>query len=187
MTVPLLSSVRSDTELVLSIAGGELGALGMLFDRHEPSLRRFLTRIGVSEADVDDLVQATFLEALHAAPRFDPTFPVKAWLYGLASILVRRHRRSLARAAQRLLSWANLGLSDSPRTPAAELAQAQALQRFQVAFERLSAKKRDTFVLVVLEGLSGDEAARVLGVPINTVWTRLHHARRDLRAHLEEL
>ena len=186
MTVALPRSVRSDADLVQSIAGGELEALGALFDRYEPSLRRFLSRLGAAEADVDDLVQATFLEALHAAPRFDPTFPVKAWLYGLASILVRRHRRSLARAAQRLLRWTNLGVFESPRTPAAELAHAQALRRFQAAFERLSTKKRDAFVLVVLEGLSGDEAARALGVPVNTLWTRLHHARRDLRAHLEE-
>jgi RNA polymerase sigma-70 factor (ECF subfamily) len=42
------------------------------------------------------------------------------------------------------------------------------------------------FVLVTLEGMSGEEASAVLGIPINTVWTRLHHARRALRAALEE-
>lgn len=185
MTVPLPRPTRTDAELVLRIATGELDALGALFDRHEGNVRGFLTRVGVAPADIDDLVQATFLEVLHAAPRFDPTFAVKSWLLGLASILVRRHRRSLARAAKRLLTWASLSLFDSPTTPAAELDRSQDLQRFQRAFERLSEKKREVFVLVVLEGLSGDDAARVLGVPINTVWTRLHHARRDLRAGLE--
>jgi RNA polymerase sigma-70 factor (ECF subfamily) len=54
------------------------------------------------------------------------------------------------------------------------------------AFERLSLRKREVFVLVTLEGMSGEEASAVLGIPINTVWTRLHHARRALRAALEE-
>lgn len=185
MTVPLPRSVRSDSELVQSIAQGELDALGALFDRHESALRRFFHRLGMSAADADDLVQATFLEVVRAAPRFDPNLPLSSWLYGLASIMVRRHRRSLARAAQRLLGWASLGAFEVPKTPAAELDRQQDLQRFQLALANLSLKKREVFVLVVLEGLSGEQAARALQIPVNTVWTRLHHARQELRAQLE--
>lgn len=186
MTVPLPRLTRSDSELVQSIAMGELDALGVLFDRHEAALRRFFGRLGMSAADADDLVQATFLEVMRAAPRFDPTLPLASWLYGLASIMARRHRRSLARTAKRLLGWASSSLLESPKSPAAELDRDQELRRFQAAFERISVKKREVFVLVALEGLSGEDAARVLQVPINTVWTRLHHARRELRESLEQ-
>ena len=50
----------------------------------------------------------------------------------------------------------------------------------------LSEKKREAFVLVTLEGLSGEEAAQALGVPVNTLWTRLHHARLELSAAIGE-
>jgi RNA polymerase sigma-70 factor (ECF subfamily) len=186
MTMPLPRSTRSDGELVQSIAAGDLDALGTLFDRHEAALRRFFARLGMSSADADDLVQATFLEVMRAAPRFDPSLPLRGWLYGLASIMARRHRRTLARTAKRLLGWASLTWSDSPKTPAAELDRDRELQRFQLAFMRISPKKREVFVLVVLEGLSGEDAARALQVPVNTVWTRLHHARRELREALEQ-
>jgi len=186
MTVPLPRAARSDGELVQSIARGDLDALGALFDRHQAALGRFFGRLGLSVADADDLVQATFLEVVRAAPRFDPSLPLSGWLYGLASIMARRHRRSLARAAQRLLGWANQSGPDGPRSPEADLDRDQDLQRFRAAFERLSSKKREVFVLVVLEGLSGEEAARALDVPVNTIWTRLHHARRELRQALEQ-
>jgi RNA polymerase sigma-70 factor (ECF subfamily) len=186
MTVALPRSTRSDSELVESIAAGDLDALGTLFDRHEAALRRFFARLGMSGADTDDLVQATFLEVMRAAPRFDRNLPLLGWLYGLASIMARRHRRTLARTAQRLLGWASLTWRESPSTPAAELDRDQELRRFQLALERLSLKKREVFVLIVLEGLSGEEAARALRVPVNTVWTRLHHARRELRHALEQ-
>ena len=186
MTMPLPRSTRSDGELVQSIAAGDLDALGILFDRHEAALRRFFARLGMNSADADDLVQATFLEVMRAAPRFDPHLPLRGWLYGLASIMARRHRRTLARAAKRLLGWASLTWLESPQTPAAELEQDRELRRFQRALARVAPKKREVFVLVVLEGLSGEEAARALQVPVNTVWTRLHHARRELRAALEQ-
>jgi RNA polymerase sigma-70 factor (ECF subfamily) len=56
--------------------------------------------------------------------------------------------------------------------------------RAQRALSRLSAKKREVFVLVALEGMSGAEVANALHIPVATVWTRLHHARLELRAAL---
>jgi RNA polymerase sigma-70 factor, ECF subfamily len=186
MTMPLLRPERADAQLVERVAAGDLEALGVLFDRHEPGVRRFFQRVGIAASDVDDLVQATFLELLRAAPRFQADLSVKSWLYGLSAIMARRHRRTLARTAARLLSWASSARFESPPTPAAELDREQELRRFRAVFERLAPKKREVFALVVLEGLSGEEAASALGVPVNTVWTRLHHARRELRDALEE-
>jgi RNA polymerase sigma-70 factor (ECF subfamily) len=84
----------------------------------------------------------------------------------------------------RLALWAGLARSDAPATPAEIVESDETTRRLQRAFEGLSEKKREVFVLVTLEGLSGEEAARVLGIPVNTVWTRLHHARLELRAAL---
>jgi RNA polymerase sigma-70 factor (ECF subfamily) len=156
-----------------------------LYDRYDRDVRRVIARLGVPPGDVDDLVQATFLEVLKCADRYDGRECGKPWLVGLAVIIVRRHRHSLARLAVRLSSWASLP-SGRGETPEESVAASQAADRAQAALNRLSPKKREAFVLLALEGLTGEEAARSVGVPLQTVWTRLHHARRELRAALEE-
>jgi RNA polymerase sigma-70 factor (ECF subfamily) len=186
LTLALATEVVSDKELIAGVANGNLQALGGLFDRYEADIRRFVGRLGVSAGDVDDLVQTTFLEVIRAAPRFDAALPARSWLFGLAVVLVRRHRRSLSRAAARLLERAGWLRPEAPQTPAARVETDQELRRFQLAFAALSAKKREVFALITLEGLSSDDVARTLGIPVATVRTRLHHARLELRASLEE-
>lgn len=175
----------TDAELFARTHDGDTGALGLLYDRYDRDVRRVIARLGVQASDVDDLVQTTFLEVLNCADHFDGRDCGKPWLLGLAVMMVRRHRRSLTRMTARLARWA----SHAPRsieTPE-ELAEAsQAANRAQNALNRLSPKKREAFVLLALEGLSGKEASKIVGVPLQTIWTRLHHARRELHAALEE-
>lgn len=172
-----------DAELIQRVAAGEGSALGPLFDRHVASVRRVILRLGVRPGDVDDVVQATFLDVLGAAAHYDGRASAKPWLVGLAVICVRRHRRSLARLAARLTAFA--------REPSLEVempdASADVRERARLAEQALaglSQKKREVFVLTALEGLPGDEVARALGIPVATVWTRLHHARLELREAL---
>lgn len=178
-------SAPTDTALFARIRDGDTGALGLLYDRYDRDVRRVIARLGVPPSDVDDLVQATFLEVLSCAGHYDGRECGKPWLLGLAIIMVRRHRRSLVRLAARLSSWASLP-SRATETPEEAVGASQAADRAQGALNRLSPKKREAFVLLALEGLSGEEAAKSVGVPPQTVWTRLHHARRELRAALEE-
>jgi RNA polymerase sigma-70 factor (ECF subfamily) len=180
------SAVASDGDLVALVASGKLEALGELFERYESDLRTYVVRLGVSRSDGDDLVQATFLEVMRASHRFDPNYSVRAWLFGIATIMVRRHRRSLANAAARVALWAGVVRHDPAPTPAELLEGDRATRKLHAALARLSQKKREVFVLVTIEGLRGEEVAGLLGIPVNTVWTRLHHARSELRAALAE-
>jgi RNA polymerase sigma-70 factor (ECF subfamily) len=180
-----LAPQESDEALIAAIAAGHLEALGELFDRQAPLIQRYVRRLGVTGSDADDLVQAVFLEVLRAAPRFDVSLSAKSWLLGVATILVRRHRRSFARSAARLLAWTHLRHESEQASAHEQLERHEEQRLFRRAVDGLSPKKREVFALVVLEGMSGEEAARVLGIPVNTVWTRLHHARREVRATLE--
>lgn len=174
-----------DDQLLRAIADGDLEALGALFDRYAPEVRRYLLRISMSAVDVDDLVQATFLEVMRAAQRFDAREPARPWLYGIALVMLRRHRRSVGRAFARMGAWASSSRDQpSPATPDEHLEGREAARRFERALSRLSPKKREAFVLVTLEGFSGEEAARALGIPVKTLWTRLHHARRELTTRM---
>ncbi len=168
------------------IGKGDLESLGALFDRYAADVRRFLLRLGTSRADVDDLVQLTFLEVSRAARSFDGRISARPWLFGVAATIARRHRRSLSKMLGRLPEFAMLFRSREPETPADSLSGKQAEERVARALAALSEKKREVFVMVILEGASGEEAALSLGIPVNTVWTRLHHARRELREHLFE-
>jgi len=176
----------SDADLLGRVATGDLEALGALFDRYEHAVRRFLARLGTSESDLDDLVQLTFLEVVRAARRFEHGRAAKPWLLGVAATIVRRHRRSFARMAARVRGLASMWDGERPETPAEAFEGREVERKLARALGRLSQKKREVFVMVTLEGASGEDVAAALGVPVNTVWTRLHHARTELRRELSE-
>lgn len=174
------------TSPVAAIQCGDLSGLGVLFDRHGDEVHRFLVCLGIPAGDVDDLVQQTFLDVLHAAGRFREDGAVRPWLFGLAAMVARRHRRGVGRTFERLLRWTRERIEEEPPTPAECFDLNVQGLRAQRALEALSPRKREAFVLVVLEGLSGDDAAAALTIPVATVWTRVHHARRELRSALVE-
>ena len=180
---PRSAATISNEDLVRQVATGDLRALGVLFEGLEPDIRRFVGRLGVVPSEIDDPVQLTFLDVARVAHKYDPAFPAKSWLFGVALIVVRRHRRSVVRHAARLLRWS----SEPARFPARpdEIAENRELaERATRVLSLLSAKKREVFVMVILEGIPGEQAARALGIPVATVWTRLHHARLELRRAL---
>jgi RNA polymerase sigma-70 factor (ECF subfamily) len=185
-TVANAMSPPGDADLLSKIAVGELDALGVVFDRYERIVKRFIGRLGVPPADVDDLVQLTFLDLPAAAARFDPHWPFKGWLLGLAAVVVRRYRRSTRRNVARLTAWASEPWRRTAPRPDDDFERREAAKRALFALQGLSHKKREVFVMLVFEGLSGTDAARALDIPVATVWTRMHHARRDLRRFLAE-
>ena len=172
--------------LIAAIHGGDLSGLGVLFDRYGSDVRRLLLRLGVPPGDADDLVQQTFLDVLGASARFQADAPVKPWLLGLAAMHARRHRRSVSRMLARVQAWTRDAHAGQPVaiTPEGKLVLSVEGARAQRALSRLSTKKREVFVLVALEGMSGAEVAHALHIPVATVWTRLHHARLELRVAL---
>jgi len=175
------AQVSDHAALVERIARGDLQSLGTLFDLYERDVRRTLGKLGVTAADVDDLLQATFLQVIRAAPSFDARFSVRSWLYGIGAMMARRHRRTTTRLAERMASWAASLARPESETPGDAFDSEETGRRMEAALQRLSPKRREAFVLVTLEGASGEEAAAALGIPLNTLWTRLHHARKDLR------
>jgi len=171
----------SDPDLVRRLARGEIGALGELYDRYREPVRRFVARATSNAEDVDDLVHATFLAAAKSASRYDGRPSCRPWLVGIAVQLLRRRRRSLGLLFSVLSSLRGVRSTGTDPRPAL-----QARADVEQALGRLSEVKRISLLLAEVEGLSCAEIAEALGVPIGTVWTRLHAARRELRQALEE-
>jgi RNA polymerase sigma-70 factor (ECF subfamily) len=178
-----LAPEPTDPELMRDLAAGGLGALGVLYDRHHDNVRHFLRRAASNPADVDDLVHETFLAVPRTAHAYDGRPRAAAFLIGIAAHLVRRRRRFLFRWSEILHEIAET-CSEMVSTPE-QLAQiTEDLDAVDRAVARLSEKKRLVYLMIEREGMSGEEVSRALGIPIGTVWTRLHHARAALELSL---
>jgi RNA polymerase sigma-70 factor (ECF subfamily) len=171
----------TDPELLGRLAQGEIDALGELYDRHHRGVRRFVARATGDAEDVDDLVHATFLEAAKSASRYDGRPSCRPWLIGIAVQLLRRRRQSFGRLFSVLASLRGTKASVSDPRPGL-----QARRDVTRALAQLSEVKRLTILMAEVEGLSCAEIATITDVPIGTVWTRLHAARRELRDAMTE-
>ena len=175
----------SDEALVAACALGDSSALGILFDRHHRGVYAFLSRLaGTDERDLDDLVQATFLEALRSAKRYRGDAPVHRWLFGISAHVVRHHVRSEIRRKS-----FKLRLADEPRRkptdPGIAVERGQLIERVRAALDSLPHKQRVVYVMCELEEIPGVEVARVLDMREGTVWRLLYQARIALRDALE--
>jgi RNA polymerase sigma factor (sigma-70 family) len=168
-----------DPELLRQLAHGEIGALGELYDRYHEAVRRFIARATGDAEDVDDLVHGTFLAAAKSAERYDGRPSCRPWLIGIAAQLLRRRRQSFGRFLAVLSSLRGRATATDPR------ATLHARNDLERVLARLSEAKRVTLLMAEVEGLSCAEIAATLEVPIGTVWTRLHAARRELRRAME--
>jgi RNA polymerase sigma factor (sigma-70 family) len=174
----------SDAELLARVGEGDLSPLGILYDRHHESVRHFVLRATAGGAHADDVTHETFLALTRVAGRYDGRESARPLLIGIASTLVRQHRRGAARWAEVLRSFAGVAAPRETPTPERTACVTEEMRRFDAALARLPEEKRLVVLLLEGEGLSGDEVARILDIPPGTVWTRLHYAREALRKAL---
>jgi len=178
------ASTMNDAALFEAMARGDLGSLGVLFDRHHEALRQFVLRAAPNSADVDDIVQETFLTATNAAGSFDGRTSGLPFLIGISVQLIRRRKRTFARIRALYDAFAVAPTTPKP-TPEDRLHQAREEASLQAAIARLSEERRLVLVMVEYNGLTGVEVAGILGIPVGTIWRRLHEARAELRQALE--
>ncbi len=182
---PRKEAGESDAELLARIGEGDLAPLGALYDRHHEGVRRFVVRATSGAAHADDIVHEAFLMLARISGRYDGRASARPLLLGIAAQLMREHRRRNARWLEVLRSFALTTGGRSAPTPEATASVGEDMRRFDAALAKLSEEKRLVILLIEAEGLSGEEAARALGIPLNTVWTRLHYAREELRRALD--
>jgi RNA polymerase sigma factor (sigma-70 family) len=173
-----------DDAALISRSLGTPERFAAIFDRHAPMIHSYVARrLGRDRAD--DVVAEVFLVAFQRRGEYDLTHAdARPWLYGIATNLIRRHRRNEVR----LLRTIAQAVVDPPAEPIADRVvrrvAAQAVRtRLASALAELPGPQRDVLLLVA-SGLSVQEAAQALGVPSGTIASRLARARRRLRAGL---
>ncbi|MEU4802236.1 sigma-70 family RNA polymerase sigma factor [Actinosynnema sp. NPDC023587] len=157
-----------------------------LFDAHARKLRGYLAgRAGESVAD--DLVAETFLVALRRRHDYDPDrAPVKGWLYGIATNLVRDHLRKETRGRRAGLRVVGRPEPDHDGLVADRVDAERATRVLRQAIAELRDEDRDVLLLTSWAGLTPAEIAEALGEPASTIRSRLHRVRTRLQALLTE-
>ncbi len=153
-----------------------------LFRQHAPFVANFLHRLGVGQAELDDLVQEVFLVAHRRGGFIDdgrarPTTWLAEISIRVASVARRSHRRSREQPDQDTVSDAQSREID----PVRSIETQQALDRVQAALDSLEPERRAIFILFELEGESCAAIAAGFGIPVGTVYSRLHKARKQFR------
>lgn len=154
-----------------------------VYDRHFGFVWRCLRALGVGSAHLDDAAQEVFLAVHRGLSGFRGDSELRTWLYGIVHNVAFKHRRTAARKgrAEPLLAEP-VGTGPSPDEQAQDAQAAAFVAQFAAT---LDDKKRDVFVLALVEGLPTPEVAEILGVPLNTAYTRLRSVRAELRAALQ--
>lgn len=144
-----------------------------LYRSHHDFVRRSLRAMGVPEAATDDITQDVFIIVHRRLSSFDHRSALKGWIYGIARNCARRHRQRRMRFTPSL----ELVHAPAPALPDSEFERRQAARVVEAFLARLDAGKHGVFVLCEVEGMTAPEAAGVLGVKLNTIYSRLRTVR----------
>ncbi len=163
---------------------GRVDARGIYLE-HGPFLWRSLQRLGVRGADLEDVMQEVLLVVHRRADSFDPSRArITTWLFGICLRVARGYQRRQQRRRESPADPPPEERYDA-ETPETELGRRDAQRRLLAALDAMSIEKRAAFVLFELEGLSCDEIAELMSVPVGTVHSRIHAARDIFKRALE--
>jgi RNA polymerase sigma-70 factor (ECF subfamily) len=187
----------SDEEAIRRVLAGDREVFGVLVERYQGRAYRLALRVLRNEESARDAVQDAFLKAYGALSKFQGRSSFYTWLYRLVMnqcLDMKRRDKS-----ERQVEWEDGGVAETGAgaplppevdgvrfAPAASLMRQQLRQQLAEAIERLPDGPRETLILREVDGLSYVEIAETQRIPKGTVMSRLHYARRQLRAYLIE-
>ncbi|MFJ7588014.1 RNA polymerase sigma factor [Streptomyces sp. NPDC097617] len=168
------------------VRSGDPDAYAELFDSYARTVYNHAFRMTGDWASAEDVMSAVFLEAWRLRGTVDAEGgSLRPWLLGIATNLARNHcrsnRRYRAAAAAAAAADAAAAAPDHADEVAGRLDDRQQIAASLAQLSALRGPEREVFLLCVCEGLEYAEAARVLGVPVGTVRSRLSRARTKLR------
>jgi RNA polymerase sigma-70 factor (ECF subfamily) len=154
----------------------EATAFRRLYDEHGAFAWRALRTFGVPPWALEDAVQDVFVVVFRRLGEYDAARSFRGWLWGIARNVAATYLRTQHRAVRREAAVI-AGDREAAQGPDGALAARQALALVERFLAALPEGLRDAFVLSDIEGWSPTEVAQALGVPVGTVYSRLHTAR----------
>jgi RNA polymerase sigma-70 factor (ECF subfamily) len=164
-------------------ASAERPTLAAVYGAHFRYVWRCLRSLGVRDAQLDDALQDVFVVVQRKLDDFDGGAELRTWLYAIALRIARKYRERAQRDP--------LPLDLEPELPSPDVegaaTQHERLALARRALETLSDDQREVFVLARVEQMSAPEIVEVVGIPLNTVYSRLRAARLAFEAEVARL
>ena len=160
-----------------------------IFEREVDWVVRTLRRLGVGAADVEDVAQQLFVAVLGRMSERSPSQPVRPWLFAFALRAAANHRR-LARHRREVLDegrGAAEATATSLPTPEDNVSRSEDRALLLAALDELDLVRRAVVVMHDLDEMSAPVIASALGVPLNTVYSRIRLGRAELEAAIHRL
>ena len=170
---------ETDENLMLAVRNGDVGKLGLLFDRHHRALFDFFFRLTGRRPVADDLVQDVFFRILKYRKTFRDESWFKAWMFHIARNARFDYYRS-HKAEEILEDDADAFRSSSP-LPGQQLEDRQQALLLECALFKLSPEKREVLILSRYQDMKYEQIAELMNCEVGTVKTRVHRALNELR------
>jgi RNA polymerase sigma-70 factor (ECF subfamily) len=155
-----------------------------IYRQHFDYVYRQAARLGGPGFDAEDAAQEVFIIVARRLHTYEQSAAMTTWLFGITFNVVR-HSWRRARLVRLFLKEREHETEEAPASPdAAEVQEARQIAESILA--RMRPKHREVLVLSEFEGLGGDQIAALLGIKIETVWSRLHQARKEFARRLEK-
>src|SRR5580698_9067807 len=172
----------------VSLEGRKPPALDVLavHEEHGDFVWRTLQRMGVKDADVEDQLQEVFVVVHNRLHTFDGSARMTTWLFGICVHVAAAYRRRAYRRREQVMAHVpETGQGEDARTPEQAAMEEQARATLRAVLDLMDLEKRALFVMFEIDEVPCEEIAKILGVPLGTVYSRLHTARRDFEAALK--
>jgi RNA polymerase sigma-70 factor (ECF subfamily) len=164
------------------------GSFRALYEAHVDFVWRNLRRLGVYESEVDDRTQEVFVVAHRRFDQFeDRGHGPRAWLFQIVLRVASDARRHRRRHPEDPDGGDALGRAAVEAPQAEALMRSEALSQLDAALDRIDVGRRAVLVLHEIEEMTAPEIAEVLGIPLNTVYSRLRVARGELEDAVAQL
>lgn len=176
-------ALDADDRLVQRAVAGDLRAYGAIVDRYRSRIYNLAYRMLGDRDRAEDAAQEAFVRAYRGLESYRPSGRFAGWLLATASNVCIDHlrRRPFASVSTDELGWREVTANGGASSPAAAHERGEVQRQVHQALGRLPDMQRLAVSLVHLQGLSYDEAAEVMGQPVNTVKSHAHRARKTLK------
>jgi RNA polymerase sigma-70 factor (ECF subfamily) len=158
-----------------------------IYEVHASFVWASLQRLGVRDADLDDVLQEVFVVVHQKVATFDGSSKMTTWLFGICLRVASGYRRRGFRRNETCMAEPPEDGASASASPEEAMAAAESRRRLAALLDELDLEKRAVFVMFEIDEMPCDEIAQIVGAPIGTVYSRLHSARKDFQKALARM